>query len=78
MWLFLVETYLFVLVAFTLGVAVGLVGVRVGVRRRAPATVRAPKPPKEPSQKKGRGRKGGTDQAPEAEAATTPAPGGAA
>jgi hypothetical protein len=30
MWLFLVETYLFVLVAFTLGVAVGLVGVRVG------------------------------------------------
>ena len=77
MWLFLVETYLFVLVAFTLGVAVGLVGVRVGVRRRAPATVRAPKPPKEPSEKKRRGRGDSADQTPEPETATTPASGGA-
>lgn len=36
MWLFYLETYLFVLVAFTLGVAVGLLGVRLAVRRTAP------------------------------------------
>jgi uncharacterized membrane-anchored protein YhcB (DUF1043 family) len=36
-WLFYVETYLFVLVAFAIGVAVGLTGVRLGVRRVAPA-----------------------------------------
>ena len=55
MWLFFVETYLFVLVAFTVGVVVGLVGVRIGVRRVAPARVpkvKQPKPPKTPRGKK--------------------------
>ncbi len=42
MWLFLVETYLFVLVAFALGVGVGLVGVRVLVRRQAPPRADSP------------------------------------
>lgn len=68
MWLFYVETYLFVLVAFTLGAAVGLVGVRLGVRRVAPPRVKAPKQPKE---KKLRGRKG-TAPAEEPAAAETP------
>lgn len=76
MWLFFVETYLFVLIAFTVGVVVGLVAVRVGVRRQAPAQA-APAPrlsvggPTEaaaaPAEKKRRGRKGKKDDAAPAE-----------
>ena len=54
MWLFFVEAYLFVLVAFTVGVAVGLVAVRVGVRRIAPARAPKVKQPKQPKQKRSR------------------------
>lgn len=66
MWLFLVETYLFVLVAFTVGVVVGLVGVRLGVRRLAPPP--APKPPKPAKSKteKQRGRRKREDEPAEA------------
>ena len=74
MWLLFVEAYLFVLVAFTLGVVVGLVGVRIGVRRLAPA--RGPKPPKPPKEPKaGRGRKGKKDEVSDTE---TAAPAGGA
>ena len=73
MWLFFVEAYLFVLVAFTAGVVVGLVAVRIGVRRLAPPP--APKPAKPATEKK-RGRRGKQDVSePTAEAAST---GGAA
>ncbi len=64
MWLLFVETYLFVLVAFAVGVAVGLVGVRLGVRRIAPPRgPKAPKAPQSPAgaaegEKKKRGRRG--------------------
>ena len=61
MWLFLVETYIFVLVAFAVGAAVGLTAVRVGVRRiappRGPRTPAAPTGTAAPTEKK-RGRRG--------------------
>ena len=70
MWLFLVEAYLFVLIAFTLGAVVGLAGVRFGVRRLAPPP--APKP-KTPKAEKMKGRRGESD----AETPETPAEAGA-
>ena len=77
MWLFYVETFIFVLVAFTLGAVVGLSAVRLGVRRVAPAQVKKPKPPAE---KKKRGRKNEPSAASseESEAAPAGAAGGAA
>ena len=71
MWLFLVEAYLFVLVAFTLGVAVGLAAVRIGVRRVAPARAPRSKPAKgaktaDKKKRRGRGGKAGAaDPSPE-------------
>ena len=56
MWLFFVETYLFVLVAFTAGIVVGLVGVRAAVRRTATAPTPRAKQPKAKGEKR-RGRK---------------------
>lgn len=73
MWLFFVEAYLFVLVAFTLGVVVGLVGVRLGVRRLAPARPPKVKQPKAPKQSKA-----AKDSKPAEQDATTGASGGAA
>ena len=67
MWLFFVETYIFVLIAFTVGVVVGLVGVRLGVRRiappRGPKPPKAPKAAKAPAEKKKRGKRGAADGA---------------
>lgn len=67
MWLFFVETYIFVLIAFAVGVAVGLIGVRVGVRRiappRGPKAPKAPKTAKAPAEKKKRGRRGAAEGA---------------
>ncbi len=77
MWLLYVETYLFVLVAFTAGVVVGLVGVRIGVRRLAPARVPQPKAAKQPKAEKRRGRKG-AEVADEPAAEVAPSTGGGA
>ncbi len=70
MWLFLVETYLLVLVAFTLGAVVGLAGVRFGVRRLAPPPAPKTKKPKEPKATKRRRGKESTEAPAGAEAPT--------
>ena len=72
MWLFLVEAYLFVLVAFTLGVAVGLVAVRIGVRRVAPARVPRPKPAKDAKRTDQKTRRGRKSKAGDADATADP------
>jgi uncharacterized membrane-anchored protein YhcB (DUF1043 family) len=70
MWLFYVETFIFVLVAFALGAAVGLSAVRLGVRRVAPAQVKQPKVPAE--KKKGRKDKKKDEAAPAEEPSAAP------
>jgi hypothetical protein len=75
MWLFFVETYIFVLIAFALGAAVGLTVVRVAVRRIAPPRgPKAPKAPKAAKQtEKKRGKRGKAEAAEAVEAGREPA-----
>jgi hypothetical protein len=70
MWLFVVEAYLFVLVAFSLGVGIGLVGVRLCVRRLAPPPAPRSRQPRTPRSST-RSRRGGKDADASAEAGTT-------
>ena len=76
MWLFYVEAYLFVLVAFTVGVVVGLAGVRVAVRRIAPARAPKVKPPKATKPPKQKGPLSGSEPPEEAAEAAAPTSGG--
>ena len=76
MWLFYVEAYLFVLVAFAAGVVVGLAGVRVAVRRVAPAQTPKVKPPKAAKPPKQKGPLTGSEPPEEAAEAASPTSGG--